>query len=188
MNILDWIINVPTRRAFSDNFVNSNLANWISVIGSILSLIGVGIAIYQIYKTRCAAEAAKTASLQTQKDISRNLLLSDISICVKYIEEIRLYLRHKEYVSAQVRVNDLISQLNQTQEVLKSSNQVHQIEFEKILLQLSIIRENFEKKLAKSSAKIDGVLINNKLSTISDDSNKLIGETKIAIKKGEQNG
>ncbi len=84
---------------------------------------------------------------------------------------------------AQIRVNDLILQLIHVREMLESSNYVHQVEFKETLSQLSIIRENFEKKLARSSAKIDGVQINSQLSRISDDLNKLIGETKIAVEK-----
>ena len=88
--------------------MSSELVNWISIIGSFLSLTGVIIALVQISKTRRAAEAAKDASIETQKAISRNLLLSDVSNCVKHIEEIRLYMRGENYELAQVRVNEMI--------------------------------------------------------------------------------
>ena len=165
--------------------MNDESVKWIGVIGSVASLIGLPVAIWQIYKTRRAAEAATNAALQTQRTISRNLLLSDVSTCTRNLEEIKSFVRDEKYESALIRATDLTSQLIQIQEVLKSSNQAYQIEFEETLSQLSIIRESFEKKLAKSSAKIDGVQINSKLAKVSDDLNKLIGETKIAVKKGE---
>jgi len=71
-----------------NDFVNDEFVKYISIIGSVASLIGIAFTYWQIYKTRCAAEPAKDASLQTQKAISRNLLISDISICIKYNEEI----------------------------------------------------------------------------------------------------
>lgn len=86
--------------------------------------------IWQIYKTRRAAEAAEVASLQTQKSILRNLLLSDVSTCIKHIEEIKSSARNEKYEMSLTRVNDLISQLIQIQEVLKGSNQVYQIDFD----------------------------------------------------------
>ena len=43
--------------------MSSELVNWISIIGSVASLIGLPIAIWQIYKTRRAAEAATKAVL-----------------------------------------------------------------------------------------------------------------------------
>jgi hypothetical protein len=165
--------------------MNSDLVNWISIFGSLLSLIGVIIALIQIYKTRRAAEAAKDASIQTQKAISRNLLLSDVSICTRNIEEIKQFVRIERYEAALIRVTDLISQLIQIREMLDRAKQVYQIEFEERLSQLSIIRKDFEKKLAKSSVKINAVQINSQLAEISDELNKLIGETKIAVERDE---
>ena len=164
----------------SDEFIK-----WIGVIGSIASLIGIAFAYWQIYKTRQAAEAAKDAADRTQKFISRNLLLSDVSTCTRNLEEIKLFVRIERYESAQIRIGDLILQLIQVREMLESSNYAHQIEFEETISQLSIIREDFEKKLAKSSAKINAVRVNSQLSKISDDLNKLLGRTKTAIEKGE---
>ena len=166
-------------------FMSDEFVKWIGFIGSVASLIGLPIAIWQIYKTRRAAEAAKEASLQTQKSILRNLLLSDVSICIKHIEEIKSSARNEKYELSLTRVNDLISQLIQIQEVLKGSNQNYQIDFDEALLKLAGIRKDFERKLIKDSVKINTVRVNNQLDLISDSLNKLIGETKIVIGKGE---
>lgn len=91
--------------------MSSDLVNWISIIGSFLSLLGVIIALWQISKTRRAAEAAEKSSLQTQKVISRNLLLSDVSTCTRNIEEIKQFVRIEKYEASLIRTNDLISQL-----------------------------------------------------------------------------
>lgn len=156
---------------------------WFGLLGSVASLIGLPIAIWQILKTRRAAESAQEASLQTQKAISRNLLLSDVSACTRNAEEIKQFVRNDRYEAALIRTSDLISQLIQIREILESSKQSYQIEFEERLSQLSIIRRDFEKKLAKTSVKINIVQVNSQLSEISDDLNRLIGETKIAVGK-----
>lgn len=158
---------------------------WLGLLGSIASLTGLPFAIWQIYKTRRIAEAARNASLKTQAAISRNLLLSDISICTRNIEEIKSFTRNEKYESALIRITDLVSQLIQLRETLESSNQPHQIEFEERLSQLVIVRVNFEKKLTKDSVKINVVQVNSQLSEISDELNKLIGKAKLAVKKDE---
>ena len=168
--------------------MNSEIVNLIGVIGSFLSLIGVIIAIWQILKTRRIAQAAKDASDRTQKIISRNLLLSDVSTCTKNLEEIKTYVRIERYESSLIRINDLISALVQIQQRLDVIEQKIPFEFEEMLSQLSIIRENFEKKVNRKSAKIDNVQINSQPSLISDDLNKLIGGTIMTIEKGEENG
>lgn len=168
--------------------MNSEIVNLIGVIGSFLSLIGVIIAIWQIRKTRRIAQAAKDASERTQKIISRNFLLSDVSTCTKNLEEIKTYVRIERYESSLIRINDLISALVQIQQRLDAVEQNIPFEFEEILSQLSVVREEFEKKVNKSSAKINNVQINSRLSLISDDLNRLIGRTVMKIEEGGENG
>ena len=165
-------------------FMSDEFVKWIGVIGSVASLVGLPIAIWQIYKTRRAAEAAEIASLQTQKSILRNLLLSDVSICIKHIEEIKSSARNEKYELSLTRVNDLVSQLIQIQEVLKGSNQIYQLDFDEALLNLAGIRNDFERKLIKDSVKINTVRVNSQLTVVSDSLNKLIGETRIVIERG----
>ena len=131
--------------------MNSEIVNWISIIGSFASLIGLAFAYWQIYKTRKAAESAEKASRQTKEAISRNLLIYDISTCIKYIEEIRLYLRNDNYELAQVRSKDLISYIIQNQSLLKSFNQSDKINFEEIVAELNRLRNLLQKKIDKNS-------------------------------------
>ncbi len=101
--------------------MNSEIVNWISIIGSILSLLGVGIAIRQISLVKKAAVAAKDAANQTQKTISQNLLLSNVHTCIKNLEEIQSFVRYERYESAQIRTGDLVSYLYQIQQRTKNS-------------------------------------------------------------------
>jgi len=96
--------------------------------------------------------------------------------------------RYERYESAQIRAYDLISYLYQIQQRTKNSQQTLEIEYEEMLSELSIIREEFERKVNKSSARINNVQINTRLSEISDSLHKLVGGTIIAIEKGEENG
>ena len=168
--------------------MNSEFVNWISVLGSLASLIGLPIAIWQIRKTRRVAEAAREASNQTQKTISNNLLIADVSTCTRNLEEIKSFVRIERYESALIRTTDLMSYLIQIQQRTRESKQKLPIEFEEMLSQLSIIREEFEKKVIKTSARINKVQINLQLALISDDLNKLIGGTIIVIERGKENG
>lgn len=97
-------------------------------------------------------------------------------------------MRYERYESAQIRAYDLISYLYQIQQRTKNSQQTLEIEYEEMLSELSIIREEFERKVNKSSARINNVQINTRLSEISDSLHKLVGGTIIAIEKGEENG
>lgn len=168
--------------------MDSELANLISVIGSILSLIGVGIAVWQILKTRRLAEATKDASEQTQKAISKNFLIYDVKTCLKNLDEIQTFVRIEKFESAQLRTIDLIAYLYQIEQRIEGTEQKIPFEFEEMFSQLTIIREEFEKKVIKTSARIDSVRINTQLSGVSDSLNKLISNIVITIEVGKENG
>lgn len=168
------------------NFMNDEFVKWIGVIGSVASLIGLPVAIWQIYKTRHAAEAAKDASNKTQKIISQNLLLTDISTCAKLIDDVKSYVRSERYETALIRVTDLITQLNQSQRVFSKTTTIEELDFEVFLGQLVIIRDLFERKVNSSSVKINQARINGQLSEILDELNKWIGGAKVAVREGEQ--
>lgn len=168
--------------------MSNDVVYWINIAGSIASLFGVPFAIWQIHKVKRAADAAREAANQTQKTISKNLLLADVNTCIKNLGEIQLFVQVERYESAQLRATDLVSYLYQIQQRTRDATQLFEIEFEEMFPQLDIIREIFEKKINGSSANINKVRVNMQLSKISGDLNKLVGETVIAIEKGEQNG
>ena len=167
--------------------MNSEIVNWISIIGSILSLIGVGIAIWQIRLVKKAAVAAKEAADQTQKTISQNLLLSNVHTCIKNLGEVQSFVRYERYEAALIRLTDLISNLNRIPESSENTGRNAQINLEETLAQLIIIREEFEAKVNKLSAKIVGFRVNNQLSKISDNLNKLLGKSVIVLEKDKDN-
>ena len=92
--------------------MNSDVVNLISIIGSILSLISLAFAIWQISLIKKAAVAAKEAAEQTQKTISQNLLLSNVHTCIKDLGEVQSFVRYERYDAALIRLTDLISNLN----------------------------------------------------------------------------
>ena len=73
------------------------------------------------------------------------------------------------------------------QESSENTQRSVKISFEETLSQLIIIREEFEAKVNRPSAKIVGFRVNNQLSKISDDLNKLLGKSVIDLQKDNSN-
>lgn len=158
---------------------------WFAFLGSLASLIGLPVVIWQIVKARRIAEATQRASLRTQRIISRNLLLSEASICVRHIQETKLFISEDSLRLSQIRLNDIIAQLIQIQEMLYSPNQNKQSDdLNAIFLELTKIRSKIGKKLVESSVKINKAQVNSKLDIISDSLNKIIGKIKIDFDQG----
>lgn len=152
-------------------------------MGSIASLIGFPVAIWQIVKTRHIAEATKKATLKTQKAISHNLILSDISTSIKNIEQIKSYIRDNKYDLAQFRINDVISQLIQVQEVLKISDISSEINFDNLINILVLLDGEFDKRIRDNSVIIVFSRVNSQLNICFKELNRLLGKAKTFIEK-----
>ncbi|HLL75459.1 MAG TPA: hypothetical protein VK421_09335 [Pyrinomonadaceae bacterium] len=168
--------------------MSNQLINTISIIGSVLSLIGVIIAIAQIRKTLRAAKAAQAAATQTQIAISRNVLLTDISTCARSLEELKVLIRGNRFEAALMRVTDLTSQLVQLQHLQRPISTIQSIDFKEVLTQLSILRELLERKIYQHQTEINPVLMNSQLSQISDELNRWIGEEKYLVTERGDHG
>lgn len=120
--------------------------------------------------------------------VGKDFLIRDITVnAASEAHDAEIVASTQNYESALIRITDLINNLIQIRERLEDSEENVHIDFEEILSQLTIIREDFEKKVIKTSAKIAGVQINNQLSKISDDLNRLSGRTIIVLEKDKDN-
>jgi len=159
----------------------------ISIAGSMLSFLGVLIAISQIRKTRRAAEAAQNATDKTQKLIARNVLLQDISACTTAIEEVKALIRSKRYEASLLRVTDLNTQLIRLRYLKSNDAGLADIPFQEIVTQMSMLREMLEQSLNQKTSDLRPAHVNGILSRISDQLNAWIGKNRYVAKEGASN-
>lgn len=152
--------------------------HWVSIFGTALSLLGITIAIYQILKTRKAAEAALLAANMATDAIQLNVTLTDVSSCINEVEEIKVMIRSKRYEAALLRVTDLSGRLIQLKNMPMNRFVKHVPNSKEMLAQLSVLRDLLERKLQNEKLPINASKINKILSEISDGLNIWIGSNK----------
>lgn len=154
---------------------DANLFWWISLLGSIASLVGFPIAIWQLWRIKNSSEAAEDASIQTKNYITDNLLVSDTSNTLRYLNDVKHYVQNKNYAFAQFRINDVIAQIIQNQAMRKKLDETPKA----VVFKLRIIRKHLLEKVADASDKTinDGKILL-ELSEITDNLNELIGKVK----------
>lgn len=155
--------------------------DWISAIGSVFSFIGVLVAIFQISKARNAAESAKASAESASENLQKNVAMINVSGCVNEIEEVKVLIRNERFESALLRVCDLIGKIIQLKSMPKRNGISEITEISNMLAQLGVLRDLLEKKLHKANTSINASQINNILSSISDDLNAWIGESKYLL-------
>jgi len=156
----------------------------VGISGLAIGVVGFTFTIWQLFRTRKAAVAAKEASQKTQSSLQSNVMLVDISACIGMIEEIKTSIRNKQYNSALIRVTDLTSQLIQIRQLPDFSYRIGS-KMQSIVSQLAILRNTLEEGASNPRQTLDSVKINRKLSEISDCLNDWIGIYKYTINKGD---
>ena len=84
--------------------------NWrdiLSIAGLVVSVSGFSIAIWQIVRSRKAAEAAEIAVLATKESIAKNLTISDLVRASERIQEVRNLQRQGQWERALDRYYNL---------------------------------------------------------------------------------
>lgn len=71
------------------NFFAENWGNLASVAGLVVSLVGFAIAIWQIRRSRNAADAAREAAVEARAAIGRNLTIEDIARASESIQSLK---------------------------------------------------------------------------------------------------
>lgn len=152
--------------------------DWVSAAGSVLSLIGVVIAIIQIRKVRTSSDAAKNAALHTSVALQLNMSMIDISGCINLIEEIKTLVRSGRYEAALLRVSDLMGKMIQIKSFPTTPNMASMEGMQSMLAQLGVLRDLLERKIHKASTQISQSQVNKTLSGIADDLNAWIGSNR----------
>jgi len=112
----------------------------------------LAVAVWQAVKARRAAEAARDAANRAEKQIGRQVLLTDVSASLRILEEIRTLMRAMRYEPALMRTSDLIGQLTQVRQVKGGTNP---LDLGGMLTQLHVLQELLERKMHDPSVVVD---------------------------------
>lgn len=81
--------------------------NIASVVGLIVSVLGFSFTLYQVRKSRTAAERAQTMAREAIDRVSSRLFFTQITIAVRLVEEVRTFCRAKDWHRAVDRCEQL---------------------------------------------------------------------------------
>ena len=157
------------------------LLDYLTLTGTLLSVIGVAIALFQLSRTRRAAEAAQEAASASRQAFARALLGSDVARCAGMIEEIKTLIRLNRLESTRLRVSDLMNLLLQLRQIPES-----RFNFQPVLVQLGVLRDLLEAKLTDEQSRFEASRALKTLAQISDEVNGWLGHVRFAEQGDER--
>lgn len=151
-----------------------SFVDWLTVIGTILTLVGLAIAIIQIRKTTRSAEAAKTAAEAARAGMRANVILADLGQCTAIVDELRVLVQANRYDAALLRAQDLTKSLIQLREIFRQHGRTY--DFRPIVTDAGIVRGLIGRKLRDGRTRFDREDVLRTLAEWSDELHGLVGE------------
>lgn len=89
------------------SFFKNHYGNIASVAGLVVSVIGFSFTLYQVRKSRSAAERAQAMAREAIDRVSSRLFFTQITIAVRLVQEVRSFCRAKDWQRAVDRCEQL---------------------------------------------------------------------------------
>ena len=90
---------------------DNELANVISIIGSVASLAGIIVAIYQVWELKSRTKAVEDALESAKEKMAELTIFSDINIHSQYIKEVQTHIRTSHHGEALITYRELKEKL-----------------------------------------------------------------------------
>jgi hypothetical protein len=164
------------------------IACWASIIGFPITFVGLIIAIWQIRKSKSAADASKESIISFQKKLGTVDVLSNISEILQIFDEIKRLLRNTCFLPIPDRLSVARSLLIKTREsqteLFKNKNKI----FQEIISELQILEKKLDVDIVEKTGKLNIPEINERINIFIDNLNGISSEVKKSIGKEGKNG
>lgn len=159
-------------------FSSPLLGNVVGIIGLLFSVVGIAYTIIQVRKAVSSSEAAKTASQETLREVSKIDAIIEFSSVITLMEEIK---RHHRGGNYQI-LPDCYSSVRQKLAKIRSSYSVLNLEtqsrLQEAISQFRTMEDSIEKQLAKKKFTLQVANTNGIISDEIDFLNELLVEIK----------
>jgi hypothetical protein len=128
------------------------IMRWLtSNFDTILTLLGLGFAIYEIRRTKSAVIAAKKATEKTVQLLSDRSTISDIATIINGLRETQTALRGNRYEAALLRLQDLREKLAELRNREGFTSEERLTEIQSMVFSLSKLQDGLENSLSTAS-------------------------------------
>jgi hypothetical protein len=164
----------------------TDIGFYVTIISSLVTVIGFVITIMQIYETRKTSDAAYFAAKEATSAIKNTIIISNLSARVKSIQEIQNDILNKRNDVAYLRTKDLIHTLIETRQLIFSKEHERNNGITEMIVQLGLLRQQLESAIYKKDDKINILKVNQKLSEFEMELSDLSAKMKFPMLGGNK--
>ena len=149
-------------------WIRGNHILLIGLLEVLIGIVGFGLTIYGLRKTRSSVEASKQATRQTLQAMSDRLTIADIALIRTSMREIQVALRGNRWESALIRIQETRATLHQLKEREGFTGDVRRTEMQEMIVRLRKLQDRLERKLGNPDASLSVMAANSLLSDFID--------------------
>lgn len=155
-----------------------SIAFWVNVSALVIALIGMGVSIYQLKKSRDASDAAKDAADEANKSLQQTISLTDTTSLAKDFRNLARFIEEGEYRAATFIIEEqLHPQLIQISNTEMFNKKNRETNMSKLKTEIKLVRN----ELRKDRAKIDKTSTRKKLLEVADQLESWLGEDRFTL-------
>ena len=149
-------------------WIRDNHMLLIALLELLIGVVGFGLTIYELRKTKSAVEASKQATRQTLRGMSERLTISDVALIQASLREIQVALRGNRWESALIRIQETRATLHQLKEREGFTGDARRTEMQEMIVRLRKLQDRLERKLGDPGASLSVKAANSLLSDFID--------------------
>ena len=167
--------------ALTSWIVTKHLGDWASVLGVLIALVGFGITIYNVVRSRKSSDRAETAANQALQSVRYIDTVQNLSKAISIMEEIQRLNRAKEWKVLLDRHLNFRSILIEVKGAADSLGDGHLASIQSGILQSRLISHKIESALGKDAEPKDVALMNRVLSEQTEKLGAILVDIKMSI-------
>lgn len=156
----DWITSLV------DWLARPKVTGVVSALGLVLTVGGFGFTLYQVRKSRTAAEAAERSANQVRQTIEHFDAISECATAIQALEEIERMHRAGPLGGLPDRYTAVKKGLIGISRVKPGPSEAHRTELQDAIAQITTLKNTVEKHIAQSEAQVNSQKLNGITSKI----------------------
>jgi hypothetical protein len=175
----DWITSLV------DWLARPKVAGAVGALGLVVTVVGFGFTLYQVRKSRTAAEAAEKSANQVRQTIEHFDAISECATAIQALEEIERMHRAGPIAGLPDRYTAVKKGLIGISRVMPGPLQTHRTELQAAIGQITTLKNTVEKQIAQNESRVNSSKLNDITSKIIATLTELSAELRRIKAQGE---
>jgi hypothetical protein len=178
-SVQDWM------KSLVDWLATSKVAGVVGGLGLLVTVVGFGITLYQVRKSRTAAEAAARSANQVRQTIEHFDAIAECATAIQALEEIERMHRAGPIGGLPDRYTAVKKGLIGISRVKPGPSEAHRTELQDAIVQITMLKNTVEKLIAQNELRVNSSKLNDITSKMIATLTELSAELRRVKAQGE---